>query len=221
MTINDFVTQWNGKPVPSAGGITGQCVSLVQAWANENGVSGAPVFPVPAAKDIPHSRDDAFDWTGNTPSNSPQPGDIVVFGDGYGAGYGHTGVCVSANANYMQLFEENDPDGSPAHVKNYDYWDCLGWYRIKGYNQPTNQGGEPMTSIGDVSALYKSILRREPYDWTDKKWIDQGAAAYVGQPWDKVFYALVTSPEYAQVDKQLKANSATPTKLKPGVYEVD
>lgn len=131
MTATEFVNKYNGQYIPSRGGITGQCVSLVQKWAEENGVGGSPVFPVPAAKDMVNARSDAFDWIANTPTNVPQPGDIIVWGTGVGP-YGHTALFINGDANSFNSFDQNWPGGSAAHVQHHNYNGVLGWLTMKG-----------------------------------------------------------------------------------------
>lgn len=138
--LQQFINQWNGKYVPSRGGITGQCVSLSQAWAEMNGVTGTPVFPVATARQMGGTRSDFFTWIPNTPEGVPQPGDIVVWGNSWGGGAGHTGVVVAANANTMDVFQQNNPTGKPALTKTERYNDCLGWLRLK-------QGGSMATKV--------------------------------------------------------------------------
>lgn len=131
MSIQEFINKYNGQYIASRGGITGQCVSLVQRFAEENGVGGTPVFPVPAAKDMVNIRLDAFDWIGNTPSNVPQPGDIIVFGTAVGP-YGHTSVFEHGDSNSFVSFDQNWPGGSAAHRQDHNYNGVLGWLRLKG-----------------------------------------------------------------------------------------
>lgn len=131
--LNSFINQNMGKMVGSRGGIAGQCVSLVQAWAEANGVGGTPVFPVAAAKDMAGARSDSFDWIGNTPSNVPQAGDIVVWGTGVGQ-YGHTAIFVDGNANSFTSFDSNWPVGTSAHKQAHNYNGVVGWLRLKGNN---------------------------------------------------------------------------------------
>ena len=73
MTLQQFMNAWANKKVPSRGGITGQSVSLVQKWAEDNGVSGTPVFPVASAYMMAGKRPDAFTWVANTPKAVPAP----------------------------------------------------------------------------------------------------------------------------------------------------
>lgn len=135
MNVQDFVNEWNGRLVPSRGGILGQCVSLVQAWAQENGIGGTPVFPVGAAKDLAGVRGDTFNFTANTPDGVPPAGAIAIFNGRMGGGYGHTGVVVSADKNTINMFQQNDPYGSGGSVKAYNYNNVIGWLTLK------NQGG--------------------------------------------------------------------------------
>lgn len=137
--LNVFINQYKGQKVASRGGITGECVSLVQRWAEVNGVSGSPVFPVAAAKDMAGSRGDAFTWIANTPSNQPVAGDIVVMNERVGGGYGHTGVVTAANLNTFNMFDQwNISGGATAGVRTYNYNSVSGWLRLK--NQGDNVG---------------------------------------------------------------------------------
>lgn len=139
MSLADFINKWNGKYVSSRGGITGQCVSLAQAWAEANGVGGTPVFPVGAAKDMAGARSDAFSWIANTPTNVPQAGDIIVWGTALGQ-YGHTGVFVSGDANSFVSFDQNFPIGTAAHKQWHNYTGVLGWLRLKNNNTGGDMG---------------------------------------------------------------------------------
>lgn len=159
MTTDAFYHEWDGRQVPSRGGITGQCVSLVQRWAEENGVSGTPVFPVPAAKDMVNARPDTYQWIPNTPSGVPGNGDIVVWGTGVGP-YGHTAVFIDGDANNFRSFDQNWPTGSAAHVQNHNYNGVAGWLRLKGQAQ-TPQGEGNMTPDQERKA-YQVVLGRDP-----------------------------------------------------------
>lgn len=148
VSLNSFVSAWSGKYVPSRGGLPRECVSLSQAWAEVNGVTGAPVFPVQYAYQMGGTRPDFFTWIANTPEGVPQPGDIVVWGKSWGGGAGHTGVVVAANVNTMDVFQQNNPTGKPALTKTERYNDCLGWLRLKGGgNMPTKVTKETLRMI--------------------------------------------------------------------------
>lgn len=156
--LQNFINAWSGKYIPSRGGITGQCVSMVQRWAEDHGVGGTPVFPVPAAKDMPGIRGDAFDWIPNTPTGVPQPGDIIVWNTAVGP-YGHTAIFVDGNASSFRSFDQNWPTGSAAHIQNHNYNGVVGWLRFKAQ---APQGGQPMLTEQQARDFYKIVLGRDP-----------------------------------------------------------
>lgn len=61
------------------------------------------------AKDIPFANN--FDGLAtvyqNTPDFLAQPGDMVVFGSNYGAGYGHVAWVIEATLDYIIVYEQN------------------------------------------------------------------------------------------------------------------
>lgn len=157
--MNDFINAWTGKYIPSRGGITGQCVSMVQKWAEDNGVGGTPVFPVAAAKDMVGARPDAFQWIANTPTGVPQTGDIIVWNTAVGP-YGHTAIFIDGNASNFRSFDQNWPTGSAAHIQNHNYNGVVGWLRFK-QSAPQPQGEGNMTPDQERQA-YNIVLGRPP-----------------------------------------------------------
>ncbi|UXR34513.1 SH3 domain-containing protein [Staphylococcus simulans] len=61
------------------------------------------------AKDIPNANDFTNEATvyQNTPDFLAQPGDLVVFGSNYGAGYGHVAWVIEATLDYIIVLEQN------------------------------------------------------------------------------------------------------------------
>ena len=159
MNVQDFINYWNGKYIPSRGGITGQCVSMVQKWAEDHGIGGTPVFPVPAAKDMVGLRPDAFNWIPNTPTGVPQPGDIIVWNTAVGP-WGHTAIFIDGNASSFRSFDQNWPTGSAAHIQNHNYNGVVGWLRFKQAPAPTPAEGN-MTPEQEKLA-YNIVLGRQP-----------------------------------------------------------
>lgn len=156
-SIQQFKNENQGTLVASRGGITGQCVSLVQRWAEVNGVSGSPVFPVANARDMnANTRQDAFTWIPNKvgdPTSKPEPGDIVVFS------WNHTGLCEGSDGYTMTLFQQNDPTGSTAHSKNYSFNGCTGWLRLK------SQGGASVKPT--IEQMRYIHADSEGWDWKE------------------------------------------------------
>lgn len=160
MTLNNFINAWSGKYIPSRGGITGQCVSMVQKWAEDNGIGGTPVFPVAAAKDMVGSRADAFNWIPNSSASIvPQPGDIIVWNTAVGP-YGHTAIFIDGNASSFRSFDQNWPTGSAAHIQNHNYNGVVGWLRLKQAPAPTP--GEGNMTPEQEKLAYDIILDRPP-----------------------------------------------------------
>lgn len=148
MNLQEFIKQYQGKQVNSRGGILGECVALAQRWAEVNGVSGSPVFPVAAAKDMAGSRPDAFTWIANTPTGVPQPGDIIVMNGRVGGGYGHTGIVTAANQNTFNIFDQwNIGGGATAGIRTYGYGSVSGWLRLK--NKASNNQGGNMAQVSE------------------------------------------------------------------------
>lgn len=132
---------------------------MVQKWAEDNGVGGAPVFPVAAAKDMVGTRGDAFNWLPNTPTGVPQPGDIIVWNTAVGP-YGHTAIFIDGNSSSFRSFDQNWPTGSAAHVQNHNYNGVVGWLRFKQAT-PAPQGEGNMTPEQEKQA-YNIVLGRQP-----------------------------------------------------------
>lgn len=127
--LAEFLRAYNGKTGVGNTAINrGQCVGLVAVWCDFLGMPhvwgnakdlllDAPVPPYVVVL--------------NTPTNYPQPGDIVVWGDSWGGGYGHTAIAVTAAVMEFTAFEQNDPEHSAAHLKLYGYAGVRGWLRVK------------------------------------------------------------------------------------------
>lgn len=195
VTLQQFINDWSGKKVPSRGGIIGQCVSLSQHWAEDNGVTGTPVFPVASAYQMPNTRKDFFTYEANTPKGVPAPGDIVVFSNRVGGGHGHTGVVVSANTQTLDVFQQNDPRGSGAYTKRYNYANVLGWLKLKKAVAPPQ--GVVMNNQSGVE-LYRTGLHRDPEN-------SQVADQWNGMSPAQALNVLRTTAEWQATDAKIKA----------------
>jgi CHAP domain len=125
--LASFVVQYQGKV--GTGDTTvnrGQCVGLVAVWCDALGLPHV----WGNAKDLLADADPtSYKRTDNTPTNFPIPGDIIVWGDIWGGGFGHTAIVVTATVMDFTAFEQNDPDGSVPHLKVYTYAGVKGWLR--------------------------------------------------------------------------------------------
>ncbi|HDJ3433629.1 TPA: CHAP domain-containing protein, partial [Staphylococcus aureus] len=81
------------------------------------------------AKDIPFANN--FDGLAtvyqNTPDFLAQPGDMVVFGSNYGAGYGHVAWVIEASLDYIIVYEQNWLGGGWADGIEQPGW---GWEKV-------------------------------------------------------------------------------------------
>lgn len=196
MTISQWFAKYQGQRVNSCGGLLGECVALVQLYANEVlGVGGCPVFPVPYAKNMVGARPDAFTWIPNTPSGVPAYGDIVVFSGAVGGGYGHTGVAIEgSDTNQVRVIQQNDPYGSGMSIKVYNYNNVLGWLHPKSAT-PTpvpSTGGVDVINQGDneyarANKLHMQVRGRP----LQKSVFDQ----FVGSTWLHYIEVLSDDPE--------------------------
>lgn len=104
----------------------GQCVGLVQQWIDTLALPHVWGNAKDLLANAPVSSYRIFH---NSPTNYPSPGDIVVWGESWGGGYGHTGIAVTGHVMDFTAFEQNDPPGSAPRLKVYSYDGVIGWLR--------------------------------------------------------------------------------------------
>lgn len=111
----------------------GQCVGLIELWLDNLGLNDPHLFG--NAKDLLNNANskkfDIIQNDINNPNQYPFPGDILVYGSSWGAGYGHTGVVLFADGKSIILFEQNNP-GVPT-IKRETYNGLLGWLHPKNF----------------------------------------------------------------------------------------
>ena len=103
-----------------------------------------------------------FDLIANSPTNAPQPGDIVFWGTYlFVTGTaGHVAICSSVNVNTLVTFDQNYPTGSPCHFVTHSYKGVMGWWHPKSI--PPNDQNTLLKAIKDV--VYSSISPQEKMD---------------------------------------------------------
>lgn len=119
--IHKFVEKWNGVECNN-GPYKDQCVNLIKQWEAENGWPTTYGNAIDYAKGQP-----GWKFVKNTPTGVPPVGAIAVFKVGE---FGHVVLVLpGSNQRTLVAFEQNDPLGSPCHVRNYNYVSpqCLGW----------------------------------------------------------------------------------------------
>jgi len=133
--LKDFINKWINK-----GGVgntpqnKGQCVGLVNVWVSELGLDHI----WGNAKDLwKNYNPKQFDFVLNTADAYPLAGDIVVWNEKMGGGYGHTAVATGVHktegksTDWFEAFSQNDPTGSPCILKKYSYNNVIGFIRPK------------------------------------------------------------------------------------------
>lgn len=145
--LTQFLAQWLGKPnVGNTPENTGQCVGFVEVWIDSLGLPHV----WGNAKDLLANADPAhFEIIQNTPTNIPQPGDILVWGTALGP-VGHTALVERADVNNVYTVDQNWREHKYVERVQHTYYGVLGWLRPK------------LTQVIDYEKLYN--LKREEAD---------------------------------------------------------
>lgn len=140
MTLQDFVSRWKGKYLDFDGFPPSnpyQCVDLArQYWkdvckiAQPRSVKGASDFWTNYPTDPNLNQN--FDRIDNAPNNHPNAGDVIIWSNKAGGGFGHIAICLSANASSFTSFDQNYPTGAPCGEYSHNYTHVLGWFSRKG-----------------------------------------------------------------------------------------
>ena len=136
MTLEEFITKWNGKGIDFDGAFGFQCMDLMHQYHVEVlGITDGRTLAAPGAKDVYLNFDNIFgkehfNKIPNTPTGVPQKGDIVIWGTGIGP-YGHIAVFIEGDTNNFVSFDQNFPTGSLCHKQAHTYNGVVGWLRAK------------------------------------------------------------------------------------------
>jgi hypothetical protein len=133
MTLDQFITKYQGKYWDFDGQYSAQCFDLFQFYNRD--VVGAPFVTGASAKDIWNTYPRAFyEQIANGATNYPKKGDVMIWGDKYGP-YGHVAICSedgNPQTDSFTVLSQNDPVGVPSIYKTYSDWKgVLGWIRPK------------------------------------------------------------------------------------------
>jgi hypothetical protein len=177
-----------------------QCVDLVDQYAQD--IFGVPwsksIGGVTGAKQLLDVAPDEF-WirTDNDPNNPnliPSPGDVLVFAGSAINEWGHTAVCISADANGMWVVQQDGfaaplvwADGNwysnkPAH-KAYLAYSSNGTGPIKGWLTPRPEK-LPGFSVGPAGGIVTTLAPNQRKTGADPVNIRKEAkttAAIIGQ----------------------------------------
>lgn len=134
MTLDQFVVKYNGKYIDWDGVYGYQCVDLMRFYQRD--VLGVVSQSIPAAgtakqifNNFPAGGNKHFIKILNSPTNSPQKGDIVFWGTYlFVTGWaGHVGVCSEAGLYSLITFDQNYPTGSSCRFVKHSYKGVMGW----------------------------------------------------------------------------------------------
>ena len=153
---DQFFGKYDQKPCDYDGSYGNQCVDLYRAFVKEcKGFPQSP--PVGGAYEIWTTYlTQYFDRIGNTTTNCPIKGDIVIWGQEIGS-FGHVAVCKDGTPNSFTSFDQNwpsqgyiDSNGNfhgtgVCHFQAHNYNGVLGWLREKTINNPTPPEVPPVT----------------------------------------------------------------------------
>ena len=205
ISLEQFVAKYKGKRVNVPWGYAGQCVSLVQRYLNEC-----------LGYDL-HPRGNAKDWV-NTLQNEgiakpvgkpAQAGDIIVYGSGYGGGYGHIAVALGNG----KMFDQNNTshDGGRAGVTN-----IFGNYTVMRPNKHTypapNKSRNYVNLPGTVSTWRVYPINKTPVKANSIGAIKPsnfgGLSYYVYEYRDNHATAVIHTQKYGKVKIYIKDTCA-------------
>ena len=139
ISLSEFVTKYTGQSVSFTNCSDNQCMTLMHVYLAEVfGLTDPSLLANPSAFEVytnfaHESGNQYFDLVANSPTNVPNPGDLVIFGQNIGGTgvNGHICVFVSGDINQFTSFDCNWPTGSFPHLQTHTYEGVLGWLTPK------------------------------------------------------------------------------------------
>lgn len=136
MILDQFITKWLGKKADWDGHFQGQCVDLFRYYVEEvlgfpqpKGVAGAKDFWTNYESD-PNLKN-YYDKIPNTPTGVPEKGDVMLWNEKSGGGFGHVSIFIEGTATKFISFDQNWPTLSVCTKTSHTYTNVLGWLRPK------------------------------------------------------------------------------------------
>lgn len=163
MNVDQFVAKYNGVHIDEDGYYGAQCWDVSARYARE--VVGCPSFPTGSggAEGLFRLFRDPigryFDRIANNksdPNQLPKKGDVIVWDSSFSPPWGHTAVCISADASGVTVLEQNGNNpGGVAYIKK------RGWTAVSGWLRPKQGGGAmSVTDLSIARILAHGILGR-------------------------------------------------------------
>lgn len=190
MTFQQFFNQFNGQFVDFDNAYGAQCFDLVNKYST---MLGYQRFTGLYASGIYNQPGSNYIQIPNSPTAVPQAGDIIVWNNNYGGGFGHTAIANGeGNTSYFVSFDQNWQPGSPAVLVKHNYNGVIGWLRPKNNAGTPAGSGEDMINQGAneyarANKLHQQVrgraLSRDVFN------------AFVGKSWLTYIETLSDDPE--------------------------
>jgi CHAP domain len=154
MTLQQFIDKYNGGNSDFDFAYGSQCLDLARFYVQEVwGINSCVAFPqnpnIGGAKhcftDYPNSLicgNTDVQRTYNSPTNYPNAGDVIIWNENMGGGYGHIAIVTEANPINFTVLEQNVGNGDgegqddATKISKYqDYRNVLGWLHLKDSNR--------------------------------------------------------------------------------------
>ena len=166
--LDQFISQYNGKPADFDKAYGDQCVDLVQFYNKE--VFNGPFLSGNAAFDIANTYPKTiYRWVQNTPDAVPTKGSVIIWGRDIGQ-WGHIAIFVRGDVISFTSFDQNWPVGDKCKLVGHNYYGVLGWLQpILEASHNTNSNTVPMNEQDkkDVESMRK--LREYNGVWYEAK----------------------------------------------------
>lgn len=138
MNLEQFVEKYLGKKIDWDGYYGGQCVDLFRQYIDDvlkfpqpKGVGGAKDFW--PNYDTDNALKNYYDKIPNTPTAVPSAGDVMLWNEKAGGGWGHVAVFLEGNANTFTSFDQNWPKLDVCTKTTHDYKNVFGWLKPKKF----------------------------------------------------------------------------------------
>lgn len=134
MTLNEFIKKYDGKTIDFDKQYGGQCQDLFNQYIQDVWGFTNPIgqFPVASAyQNFGYAKNNPnLICEVNSPTNVPQPGDVIIWGTGVGP-HGHVGVFVDGEVINFRAFEQNWNGVQKCRIVSHPYDNVIGWFRPK------------------------------------------------------------------------------------------
>jgi hypothetical protein len=222
MTIQEFITKYNGRTLGVTGSQPGendygQCTAIVHAFERDNGL---PIVYGDARDTYKNSMvggtSSPYKQLAYTSGVIPPVPSVVVWNGTWGGGFGHTAVVTQADATGFYALSQNDPTDSKVAMKRYNYSSA-----ITGFFYPKTNQGDDMASKEQLIELYKLAFPNQGvnYDWVKAFTGRDMSDALQNLRDDSSRQGFIT--ELINDAASYRNSSTQPTKLAKGLYVVE